>query len=155
MHWLEKNINSFFKFNGVLLILTIMIAIWAALLLGIPHGSSSSWKHFQWKVAFNFIWEPTLIDSVICLLLAFFCFMKKHLVFPILLLYSIFSLNQYINSLSNIIETEYHRFFGSPVFLYPPVAFEVNSFITSLIFFTLFVCSILGTTLWIRKLRKR
>jgi len=138
MTWLEKHINLFFKINGILMLFIAVFAIWVILwTFGIPNNGPSTWTPYQWNMI-DFLWKPTVIYSVIYFLLAILCFMRKYFVFPAIVLVLGSCLNTSIGNISQIFQ------YG---FVYP--VYNIMG-IFEILHFTL---AIIGTILWIRKIR--
>ncbi len=139
MKWIEKHINGFFLLNGIVLLLIVVFGIWAVLLLsGVPHNSPTSWTPYQWKMI-DFLWKPTLVYSVIYLLFAILCFMKKYFAFPVIALFLCFSIKGTIENVAEIFK------YG---LIYP-----VNNLLGVFGVLAL-VLSIIGIVIWVRKLRR-
>lgn len=87
MDWLERHSDGFFKLNGALLIVILLLSILAVYLAaGLPNNSITSWTANQWDLI-KFLWGPILINAIKYALLALLCFKKKYIVFPISVLF--------------------------------------------------------------------
>lgn len=136
MNWLEKHIDVFFRFNGFLLIIDIVIGIWATLQLGFPSNDPWSWTAYQWNMI-GFLWKPALIDLMLSLILSMLCFMKKYFVFPIILICSIYTLKGGMITINEIMK------YG---FVYPIAN------LSCLIGIMEFISATFGTIIWVRKI---
>ena len=127
-------------FNIILLSIGVIIGIWGVLLLGgIPDHGPMNWTNYQWSMI-RFLWGPTVIQIILSLLLIILCIVKKYFVFPIIFAMSFYTLNI---GLTNIGE----------VFKYGLIYPVYN--ISGLIYFIQFILALLGTILWIRKLKRK
>jgi hypothetical protein len=138
MRWLEKHIDLFFKVNGILMLVTIIFGIFAILwTFGVPDNSPTTWTSYQWHMI-DFLWKPAIINSLIGILFAILCVMRRYFVFALILL---FNSHHFIDgcmwNIAQIIK------YG---FIYP-----VNN-LQGLLMTLQFILAIIGIILWIRKI---
>jgi len=139
MNWLEKHVKGFFLINGILLIVSLILGVWATLQFGMPNSNPIRWTSSQWNMI-DFLWGPILADIIISLLLAAFCFLKKYIIFPVIFIYSVYGLKIGIINMNEIIR------YG---FIYP-----IDN-LSGIIIIIEFILALLGTILWIRKLKRK
>lgn len=140
MRWLEKHINIFFKLNGILWLIYITVSIWALYsIMGWPNNSIDTWKPHQW-VMVKAYWIPKLAYCVIFLLFSALCFMKKYFTFPVMTVFIGSSLDIILFNINQVLEKG---------LAYP------GPNIAGIFGIILFILSLIGTILWIRKLFNR
>jgi hypothetical protein len=141
MIWLEKHIIGFFRFTGIFLILVTIFYTWGIIFLGgIPHGLPSVWTPYQWDML-KFLWIPTLWYLIIYLLLAALCFMKKYFAFPVSIVAMWYGFGGMSTPMLNLV------LIVRDGFIYPVAN------LLGIIALITFVLSLIGTLLWINRLK--
>lgn len=137
MRWIEQYSNSFFKLNGFLWLIFIGITIWTGYsTIGWPNNSIDTWRPDQWNAVKTF-WVPLITSCFIYLLISVLCFMRKYPVFPIMLLLLTPSLHSALFNLHQVLDK-------GLIFPGPNIG--------GILGILLFILSLAGTTLWIRRL---
>jgi len=140
MIWLNNHREQFFKLSGILLCCIVFFGIWIILhLFGFSGDIFLNWSKYQHK-AFVFLWEPVIITNVVFLVLAFLSFKEKFFIFPIISIFLIFKLPIAISSISQISYGDFSLFY-------------IRAELWGIFVVLEFVISILGTILWIRRIR--
>lgn len=139
--WIEKHQITLTRASALCLIFFILLSLCQLLqLTGLPQGMPSHWSQSQWQV-FNFFWRDDLIGYSFLFIAAVLLWFRILFIFPILLLYLISVVPSVLLSAQTLLHTPKTFWYWLPQ-------------VTNMVFILLFILTILGTTFWLRSLKR-